>query len=87
MFIKPLDYSKHCVYYLPHTQTKKPLAFDGQGLLPNGEVIMSHKKPQRLLTIEQISNRWFWSKVQDFFLALVIFGAIGGAAYAAFYQG
>jgi hypothetical protein len=48
---------------------------------------MSHKKPQRLLTIDQIVKRQFLEKLQDAFLALVIFFAIGGVAYIALVRG
>lgn len=48
---------------------------------------MSHKKPQRLLTIEQISNRWFWSKVQSFVLGTVIIFLIGAMFYIALVRG
>lgn len=48
---------------------------------------MSHKKPQRLLTIDQIVKRQLLEKIQSVFLGLIIFTLIGGVAYAAFYQG
>ena len=45
---------------------------------------MSHKKPQRLLTIDQIVKRAF---IQDVFLGSIIIFLIGAVAYLAFYQG
>ncbi|WEI24201.1 hypothetical protein PYR74_10045 [Acinetobacter bereziniae] len=48
---------------------------------------MSHKKPQRLLTIDQIVKRQLLEKLQSVFLASVIFIAIGGAAYIALVRG
>lgn len=45
---------------------------------------MSHKKPQRLLTIDQIVKRGF---IQDVLLGSGIIFLIGAMAYLAFYQG
>lgn len=45
---------------------------------------MSHKKPQRLLTIEQIVNREF---IQGFLLGLMIIFLIGAMAYIALVRG
>ncbi|MDV8155231.1 hypothetical protein [Acinetobacter bereziniae] len=48
---------------------------------------MSHKKPQRLQTIDQIVKRQLLEKLQSVFLASVIFIAIGGATYIALVRG
>ncbi|MFW1869182.1 hypothetical protein ACG916_08430 [Acinetobacter sp. ULE_I024] len=48
---------------------------------------MSHKKPQRLLTIEQISNRRLWDKVQSLLLGSIIIFLIGAMFYIALVRG
>lgn len=72
--------------YLSHTK-KKSQTFDRRDFYSKSENIMSHKKPQRLLTIDQIVKRQLLEKLQSVFLGLIIFTLIGGVAYAAFYQG
>ena len=48
---------------------------------------MSHKKPQRLLTIDQIVKRQILSRIQSFSLFAIIFTLFFSMAYLALYQG
>jgi len=73
--------------FISHTNKTPEAGQSNSRVLPNGEVIMSHKKPQRLLTIDQIVKRQLLEKLQSVFLASVIFIAIGGAAYIALVRG
>ncbi|MFW1734255.1 hypothetical protein [Acinetobacter sp. ULE_I037] len=48
---------------------------------------MSHKKPQRLLTIDQIVKRQIWSRIQSLSLFAIIFTLFFSMAYLALYRG